>query len=205
MGQPIYYNPEAMPFGVTGGSAKEGLGVAVILMVCAGDPKLVRLAQGESQTNRAVFGTYYHMFGRLVPVAEKQEDLFLLARGAYSENDAPVIGDAQDNFFIGANELFEKVFTICPYDFTGNLYICAHACDAPQASTVAFADKFNEVFRSFYPFVGGIFGCDTDVAGNIPHPFDVRWVCASSTKTRFELSLQRFRATLATAPRRSLA
>lgn len=147
----------------------------MILIVCAGDPKLVQLAHSQSRRDRSSFGSCYQAFSRFLPVLGMKEDLFILARAAFNETQRPMIGDDEDQLFVDAAELFEIVVPVFPQYFSGNIYVCAQVFGGMERSTLPFAASFSARLRLARRPMGTVYGSTAPIGITIPRPGHFTW------------------------------
>ena len=157
----------------------------MILLVCAGDPELIHIGRHASLNNRCAFGRPYQMFSRLLPVIAASEDLFVLARAAYREQNTPLIGDRDDALFVDPAELIEIVAAVCPSSFVASVRICVQSRNV-QDNAMQFARRFQQQFRSRFIFGAGVYGCSSPADQTIPLPSDPRWIAANDPVYRIE-------------------
>ena len=151
----------------------------MIIIVCTDDESLVRIAQKTSQSNPSVYGKYYKAFKDKIPVIGSQENLFIIAHGAYHGDDGnPVIGDETNAFYVNAVDFYKNIKGIFPDGYSGNVYI--DACESADHEEETFS--FTEVFKAQIQRDHGnteIFGRNGCISGMIPLPGDSRWKRAS--------------------------
>ena len=151
----------------------------MIIIYCQDDQNLVGIAQQSSQAHFATFGNYYQIFIAPIPQLGVNEDLFIIAHGAFDgDNNVPVIGDQAAAFYTNGVELWENIQSIFPQNYTGSVYV--DACESADHDEETFS--FTEVFMTQIQATYGaseVYGRNGTVAGMIPLPTDPQWVQAT--------------------------
>lgn len=111
----------------------------MIIICCTDDPGLRQIAISSSASSPNTFGQIYQIFKGQIPQLGLNENLFIIAHGAFADKSGnPVIGDKdmQRPFALNGIELWENIRNIFPPGYSGNIYI--DACES--------ADHDDEVF-----------------------------------------------------------
>lgn len=151
----------------------------MIIIVCTDDPALAGIAQNSHASAPAMFGNVYQAFAH-IPALGVNENLFVIAHGAYKGNDGnPVIGDqnAARAFEVNAVDFYKNIHGIFPAGYTGNVYI--DACQGADYSKGAFS--FAEVFLAQIRVTHGqtrVFSKKGDSGGNILPAGNAGWTQA---------------------------
>ncbi len=119
----------------------------MIIIVCTDDPQLEKIAQKSIKKYPGVFGDYYKVFDEDIPVLDANEDLFIIAHGAFEGDDGnPVIGDksVERAFYLNALGLLQNIGNIFPAFYSGDIYV--DACESADHNDYTFS--FIEVLQA---------------------------------------------------------
>jgi hypothetical protein len=149
----------------------------MILIACTDDPHLVSIATKSAEKHPNVFGDVYQVFVDVVPMLGLNENLFVIAHGAYDGDEGrPVIGDKQEGFYLEALDLFKNLGQIIPNHYQGNVFV--DACEAADfKATVSFIELLQSVFNS-HNYAIRIFGTIGKSKGLIVSPDNPKWKSA---------------------------
>lgn len=146
----------------------------MIIIVCTDDAQLISIAQASIKKYPQVFGDAYLIYKDTIPSLEKNENLFVIAHGAFNDASGnPVIGDKQKDFYVNGIEFWTNIHTIFPSGYSGNVYI--DACESADHDGEVFS--FIEVFHSQFnvKFNGKVYGKNGATSGLISLPSDSAW------------------------------
>lgn len=150
----------------------------MILIVCTDDPALVKIAHDSSQGHLQIFGNYYQIYSKQIPTLQANENLFIIAHGAYHGDEGdPVIGDKRNAFYVNAADLSLNLQSIFPKDYMGRIFV--DACESADfdKDTVSFIEMLNAVLYDRYPAVE-VYGRNGTAKGQIPLPGYPGWTRA---------------------------
>jgi hypothetical protein len=156
----------------------------MILVVCTDDPKLMTVAQKSAQKNPKIFGNVYQAFKDKVPAIGANENLFVIAHGAFKDakTGGPVIGDKEQDFIVDGAELWENIKGIFPENYKANIYI--DACES--ADKDEYVISFIELFFTRINIqlnTSMVYGRNGTSSGLIAVPTDKGWVSAASKRS----------------------
>lgn len=153
----------------------------MIIIVCKDDEKsLKKIADASIKNNAAVFGTVFTVFDSKIPQLKPNENLFLIAHGAFDDDSGnPVIGDQSKDFFVNGIELWGNIHELFPANYSANVYI--DACESADHDNEVFS--FIEVFYSQFNIEnnGMVYGKNGASSGQIALPEDTVWVAANTS------------------------
>src|SRR3569832_1774600 len=155
----------------------------MIIVVCTDDPSLIQIAQESIIANPGIFGNLYQIYQGLIPQLGVNENLFVIAHGAYQGDDGnPVIGSEANAFYVNAVDFYTNISNLIPAGYNGNVYI--DACEAANhnASTFSFIEVFQTQIQVDHGNVR-VFGRNGKVGGMIPLPNSSGWTQAAWTHT----------------------
>lgn len=150
----------------------------MILIVCTDDPALVNVARHSSNGNLPIFGDYFQIYNQQIPTLHADENLFIIAHGAYNGDDGnPVIGDQRNAFYVNAADLELNIRSILPESFRGNVFVDACESADHDESTVSFIEMLSAVLHDRYPRLE-VYGRNGTANGLIPLPGNPSWIRA---------------------------
>lgn len=150
----------------------------MILIACTDDVELQSVADNSIWRDPQIFNRRYQLFRNVVPVLKAQENLFILARGAFEspEDGRPVIGDRSERsfFFIDGRMCYCCIRLIIPADYTGGIYV--DACFSADSSP--YIEPFITTLKRELVNNGqdiAVYGVNGDDSGLVVLPGDPRW------------------------------
>lgn len=149
-----------------------------MIVVCTDDLSLMAVAQETSALSSDVYGSYYQAYSVRIPPVGDNENLFIIAHGAFEgDEDKPVIGDERNAFYVNGEELYVNIKDTFPDNYSGNVYI--DACESADSDmyTYSFAESFKRQIQHDHPNAD-VFGRNGKVSGLIPPPDDPKWTKA---------------------------
>lgn len=152
----------------------------MIIIVCTDDDSLVRIARNASRSNYRIFGAHYQVFEAPIPQLLPNEDLFIIAHGAYQGDDGnPVIGDKQNALYLNARVLYHNIVPILPADYSADIYIDACESADRDPETLSFCEGFKDRLAAAGIDVR-VFGKNGASSGELATPDAPGWVEAYS-------------------------
>lgn len=148
----------------------------MILIVCTDDEKLFAVAKNSIIKSPLTYGRFFVVFHDQLPALDINENVFVLAHGAFlGDNGLPVIGDKKNDFYINGNTLFQSLQGIFPKGYQGNVHIDACESADNTEEMISFAETFyiyfNEVYQNSH-----VFGVAGESSGLIPLPDSTTWI-----------------------------
>ncbi|MFI8417202.1 hypothetical protein ACQKDS_12235 [Serratia sp. NPDC078593] len=150
----------------------------MILVVCTDDSNLISVANRSILKYPLVYGQRYQVFHDDLPMLKADENLFIIAHGAFlGDNGLPVIGDGDTNrdFYINGNTLYQSLASKFPPDYVGNVYIDACESADNTEEMLSFAETFYVYFAVDHQN-SGVFGINGASSGLIPLPDNPKWI-----------------------------
>ncbi|MEE8294694.1 MAG: hypothetical protein V3R64_03195 [Sphingomonadales bacterium] len=147
----------------------------MIIVICNDDPSLMGIANVSASQDPDVFGAVYQAYGVPIPQLAKGENLFILSHGALlGDEDGPVIGGKEDDFYTTPSMLFANIQNLFPPGWSGNVFIDACESATKNKALLSFAQVFLYPMADKNPnvHVSGIVGLSS---GLIPLPDDPKW------------------------------
>ena len=150
----------------------------MIIIAATDDPNLDTIAINSAARARDTYGDIYKVFEHQIPPLGDEENLFIIAHGAYEGDEGgPVIGSATDDFYLTPMDTYQNLQSIFPNGYSGNVYI--DACEsATEESVVSFIVLLKTVLLD-NGFDCRVFGREGLASGLIPLPGNPDWVEAS--------------------------
>ncbi|EPF6108654.1 hypothetical protein R2970_001108 [Enterobacter cloacae] len=149
----------------------------MIIVVCTDDPELVEIAAESVLNEPEVFLSYYKIFHSAIPPLGFEEDLFIIAHGAFQGDEGrPVIGDRDGDrdFYLNGEQCFINIRSLIPPGYKGKVYVdaCQSATDSQKIDSFITTLQVQFLLNSLNTHVYGING---DSSGLIPLPDDPKW------------------------------
>ena len=149
----------------------------MIIIVCTDDPKLVDIAAESVLKEPEVFRSYYKIFHSAIPPLDVEEDLFIIAHGAFQGDEGrPVIGDRDGDrdFYLNGAQCFINIHSLIPPGYKGRVFVdaCQSATDSRKIDSFITTLQIQFLLNSLKALVYGING---DSSGLIPLPDDSKW------------------------------
>jgi len=150
----------------------------MILIVCTDDPSLVNVARHSSNGHLPIFGDYFQIYSQQIPRLHADENLFIIAHGAYQGDDGnPVIGDQRNAFYVNAADLKLNLDSLFPEKYRANVFVDACESADNNGDTVSFIEMLSAVLHDSYPGVE-VYGRNGIANGLIPLPGNPSWIRA---------------------------
>lgn len=150
----------------------------MILVLCFDDPALVNAANQAAHQSPGVFGVVRSGFANL-PQLGVAENLFITAHGAkIGDDNNPVIGDQQADFWVNAVDLLFNIGRIFPRAYRGDVYISACESANNARGSFSFAEVFRAQLQSARLNAGHVYGQLGAAGLGIPLPGSREWVQA---------------------------
>ncbi|WP_431224955.1 hypothetical protein ACQ86O_09060 [Serratia sp. L9] len=148
----------------------------MILIVCTDDENLIAVANRSIIKSPLVFGSRYQVFHDVLPALSVDENLFIIAHGAFlGDNGLPVIGDKAAAFYLNGNTLYQSITAIIPDHYQGDIYIDACESADNTEEMLSFAETFYVYFHDEHKD-SHVFGVNGSSSGLIPIPGDPKWI-----------------------------
>lgn len=152
----------------------------MIIIACTDDPGLVDIARQSILNDPDTFISYYKVFHRAIPALGLDEDLFIIAHGAFQGDEGrPVIGDADADraFYLDGQQCYVNIQSIFPSGYSGKVYV--DACESADSSKKI--DSFITTLQNQFLLNAQntpVFGINGTSSGLIPLPDDPKWRAA---------------------------
>jgi hypothetical protein len=148
----------------------------MIIVVCTDDAGLFQIAIQSRDRTPSAFGQIFKIFDQRIPTLGINENLFLIAHGAFHGDDGnPVVGDKRNAFFVNAVVLFRALQEggIFPGGYQGNVYVDACESADHDNATFSFIEVLQAQLQPHYRTV--VFGRNGTAGGLIPLPDSGNW------------------------------
>lgn len=152
----------------------------MIIIACTDDPELVDIAKKSILNEPEVFLSYYKVFHGAIPLLGQDEDLFIIAHGAFQGDEGrPVIGDqdAGRAFYLNGEQCYLNLSSIFPQGYSGRVFV--DACESADSSRAV--DSFITTLQVQFlvnSFNTQVYGINGESAGLIPLPDNPKWRAA---------------------------
>lgn len=150
----------------------------MIIIVCTDDPRLVRIADASIRKAPKIYGLRHQIFRNELPKLSRDEDLFIIAHGAFQGDEGqPVIGDHTAAFYLSGDQCYLNMATVFPEGYKGRVFVdaCQSADDSPDIDSFITTLQTQFLVNEQNVQVYGINGASS---GLIPLPEDPKWVPA---------------------------
>lgn len=153
----------------------------MILIACTDDGSLNHIASDSILANPLVFNRRYRAFRDVVPMLGAQENLFILAHGAFQSPDdgRPVIGDQDEQraFCMDGRTCYYNILSIIPANYAGGIYVdaCFSANNSPDIDS--FITTLQQQFLNNGLNIA-VYGVNGESSGLIVPPGDPKWIRA---------------------------
>lgn len=150
----------------------------MIIIICTDDEYLVKIARNSTGRNPGIFGPYYEIFKRRLPDLREDENLFIIAHGAFKgDENLPVIGDKKKAFYLHGRDLLTNLAPIFPDKYKGDIYIDACESAISTKDVLSFISSFYYTLYETLPN-SKVFGIKGTSEGLIPLPTNDKWESA---------------------------
>lgn len=149
----------------------------MIFIVCTDDPELVEIAADCVLDEPDVFISYYQPFKNPIPPLGVNENLFIIAHGAFQGSEGkPEIGDRDINraFCLNGEQCFINIQPLLPPGYKGNVYVDACKSATSSRKIDSFITTLQHQFL-LHSLNTQVYGINGDSSGLIPLPGDPKW------------------------------